>query len=48
MALKQGETYKCPDPKCGVEIKVTRGAEATCKEIRSPRCCCGKDMVLKK
>jgi len=26
MAFKQGEVYKCPDPNCGCEITVTKGA----------------------
>jgi len=26
MAFKQGEVYKCPDPQCGCEITVTKGA----------------------
>src|SRR5207249_4180231 len=26
MALKQGEVYRCPDPECGCEVTVTRGA----------------------
>ena len=26
MALKEGEVYKCPDPNCGCEITVTKGA----------------------
>lgn len=47
MALKQGEIYSCPDPNCGCEIQVTRGAAPTCSGTLSPRCCCGKDMLLK-
>jgi hypothetical protein len=27
MALQQGERYRCPDPKCGCEIQVTKGAQ---------------------
>jgi hypothetical protein len=27
MALKQGEKYRCPDPNCGCEIEVTKGAQ---------------------
>ena len=26
MALKEGEVYTCPDPNCGCEITVTKGA----------------------
>ena len=47
MALKQGEVYTCTDPKCASEIKVTKGAEPSCNGNVVPRCCCGKDMVLK-
>jgi hypothetical protein len=47
MALTQGEVYKCPDPQCGCEITVTRGASPTCKGTELPRCCCGKTMVKK-
>src|SRR5437016_7364209 len=47
MAFKQGEVYKCPDPKCGCEITVTKGAAPTCHRTQAPRCCCGKDMVKK-
>ena len=28
MALKEGDVYRCPDPECGCEIKVTKGAAA--------------------
>ena len=26
MALQKGERYRCPDPDCGCEIEVTKGA----------------------
>jgi len=45
MALKQGETYRCPDAECGCEITVTRGANPNCKANLNLRCCCGKEMV---
>jgi hypothetical protein len=48
MALKQGETYRCPEPKCGCEIQVTKGAPSTCTGNEKPRCCCGKEMELVK
>lgn len=44
MALKQGEIYSCPDPSCGCEITVTKGAPPTCGGTQTPRCCCGKEM----
>ncbi len=48
MALKQGEVYVCPDAGCGCEITVTKGAPASCGGKHSPRCCCGKEMQLRK
>jgi hypothetical protein len=47
MALKQGEVYKCPDPKCGCEITVTKGAQPGGGGNQAPRCCCGMEMVKK-
>lgn len=47
MAFKKGERFKCPDPFCGCEIEVTKGAPESCKGKESPRCCCGRDMVKK-
>src|SRR6266568_8168099 len=47
MAFKQGEVYKCPDPNCGCEITVTKGAAPGCTGNQNPRCCCGKEMVKK-
>ncbi len=47
MSLKKGAVYSCPDPKCGAEVQVTKGAAATCSGTVVPRCCCGKDMVKK-
>lgn len=44
MALQQGETYHCPDPGCGCEIKVTRGAASENAGDENPRCCCGREM----
>lgn len=46
MPLKQDERYRCPDPQCGCEIQVTKGAPPTCKGNIKPRCCCGKEMEL--
>ena len=42
MAFKEGEVYRCPDPECGCEIKVTKGAAPG--KGGNPRCCCGKEM----
>ncbi len=45
MALKEGETYRCPDSECGCEIKVTKGAAPGKGGNQNPRCCCGKEMT---
>ena len=45
MPFKKGEVYRCPDPNCGCEITVTKGAPASCNGQSQPRCCCGRDMV---
>lgn len=45
MAFKKGEKYRCPDPNCGCEIEVTKGAPPTCAGKENPRCCCGREMV---
>ena len=47
MALKEGEIYKCPDPNCGCEILVIKGAAPGKGGDLAPRCCCGKEMVKK-
>lgn len=44
MAFKKGEKYKCPDPNCGCEIEVTKGASPDCGGNENPRCCCGREM----
>ncbi len=44
MPLREGEIYRCPDPNCGCEITVTKGAPPDCKGNEQPRCCCGKQM----
>ncbi len=38
MALKEGEVYKCPDPNCGCEITVTKGAWPGKGGDLAPRC----------
>jgi hypothetical protein len=44
MAFKEGEKYRCPDPDCGCEIQVTKGAAPGKGGNQKPRCCCGKEM----
>jgi hypothetical protein len=44
MALKEGERYCCPDPTCGCEIEVTKGAAPGQGGDPKLRCCCGKEM----
>ena len=44
MAFKEGEKYRCPDPDCGCEILVTKGASPGKGGNHKPRCCCGKEM----
>jgi hypothetical protein len=46
MAIREGQTYSCPDPNCAAEVVVTRGAKPGCPGTFIPRCCCGKDMLL--
>jgi hypothetical protein len=46
MAFKEGETYRCPDPECACEIRVTKGAAQGKGGNFAPRCCCGKEMRL--
>jgi hypothetical protein len=43
MALKEGETYRCPNADCGCEIEVKRGAGPEGGDL-PPRCCCGMAM----
>lgn len=44
MVFHEGELYRCPDPDCGCEVTVTRGAQPAAAGDRSPTCCCGKTM----
>ena len=46
MAFRKGERYSCPDPTCGCEIEVTRGAQSGGGGDHAPRCCCGEEMKL--
>ena len=43
MAMKQGETYECTNPRCRCQISVTHGSEAA-SASQAPRCCCGEAM----
>lgn len=45
MPLREGEVYRCPDPACGCEVTVTKGAPATCTGEQDPTCCCGRTMT---
>ena len=45
MSFQEGEVYHCPDEACGCELKVIKGAPASCGGQQSPTCCCGKTMV---
>jgi hypothetical protein len=45
MPFKKGERYRCPDPQCGCQIEVIKGAEPGKGGDLNPRCCCGKEMV---
>jgi len=45
MAFKSGDRFKCPEPSCGCEIEVTKGAPESCNGNEQPRCCCGREMV---
>lgn len=45
MAFQKGEIYRCPEPSCGCEIEVTKGATASCNGKAKPHCCCGREMV---
>jgi len=44
MALQAGERYRCPEPHCGCEIQVIKGAQPGSGGDLRPRCCCGKAM----
>jgi len=44
MPLAEGEVYRCPDPRCGGEVTVTKGAAPGHGGDRSLACCCGHAM----
>ena len=45
MLTKENEVHKCPDSKCGTEVKVTKAASAPTEKGLS--CGCGKPMAKK-
>ncbi len=45
MAMKQNDSYQCPNPDCGCEITVTKASHSEMGDM-APRCCCGEDMEL--
>lgn len=47
MPLREGEVYRCPDPSCGCELTVTKGAQSGAGGNQAPTCCCGKTMQKK-
>ncbi|HWP84150.1 MAG TPA: hypothetical protein VNN17_03095 [Terriglobia bacterium] len=48
MNLKKGERWVCKESYCGAEIEVLKGANTSCPGQFIFRCCCGKEMTLKK
>jgi hypothetical protein len=44
MPFREGEVFRCPDPACGCELTVTKGAPPDCPGHENPTCCCGKAM----
>ncbi len=47
MPFMQGQVYACTDPTCGCEIAVTRSAQRS-EGTHTHRCCCGREMTLKR
>ncbi len=45
MAFVEHEVYRCPDPQCGCELTVTKGAPPSCQGQQNPTCCCGNTMA---
>lgn len=48
MAFQKGEVCQCPDPACGCEMTVTKGAQPGQRGDQLPTCCCSKTMVKKR
>lgn len=46
MAFREGQVYRCPEPSCGCEVTVTKGAPPDCAGDQSPTCCRGHVMEL--
>jgi hypothetical protein len=44
MPFHEGDIYRCPDPECGCEVTVTKGAAPGRGGDSSPTCCCGLTM----
>lgn len=47
MALEEREVSRCPEPECGCEVTVSRGAAPGKRGALNPCCSCGKEMVCK-
>jgi hypothetical protein len=46
--MRKGDTFQCPNPDCGCEIKVSKGSSMPESEVElAPKCCCGEHMVQK-
>jgi hypothetical protein len=46
--MRKGDTYQCPNPDCGCEIRVTKGSSMPESDVElAPKCCCGEHMVQK-
>lgn len=46
--MRKGDTYQCPNPDCGCEIRVTKGSSMPEEDVElAPKCCCGEHMVQK-
>jgi hypothetical protein len=44
MTMKTGDTYRCTNPGCGCEVKVTQDPKPGGGGGAPPRCCCGTEM----
>ncbi|MGD0329004.1 MAG: hypothetical protein ABSB40_00995 [Nitrososphaeria archaeon] len=48
VAYKKGDVYVCSDPKCNIEVTVTKGCTEESCPVCEPLTCCGKRMTKKK
>ncbi len=48
VAYKKGDVYVCSDPKCNIEVTVTKGCTEESCPVCEPMTCCGKRMTKKK